>query len=74
MSTLRIACTAINKRIMAGKVGKDGLSFTGNPIDVTSDCLKAVIEKIGIGQTHSVMVDGIPEFEIEVRAAVRSQS
>lgn len=42
----RIACTALTGRIMAGRVSKDGLSFTGTPKDVTSDVLKAVIDKL----------------------------
>ncbi len=42
----RIACTGIGGRIMAGRVSKDGMSFTGTPKDVTSDVLKAVIDKL----------------------------
>ncbi|NMZ73831.1 hypothetical protein HBO32_12020 [Pseudomonas nitroreducens] len=42
----RIACTALAGRIMAGRVNKAGDSFTGTPKDVTSDVLKAVIDKL----------------------------
>lgn len=42
----RIACTGIGGRIMAGRVSKDGRAFTGTPKDVTSDVLKAVIDKL----------------------------
>lgn len=42
----RIACTALTGRIMAGRVSKDGLRFTGTPKDVTSDVLKAIIDKL----------------------------
>lgn len=42
----RIACTGIGGRIMAGRVSKDGMAFTGTPKDVTSDVLKAVIDKL----------------------------
>jgi hypothetical protein len=66
--SIRIACTAIGKRINAGRVNKAGDSFIGNPIDVTSDCLKAVIEKVGVGKIEVIEVDGVPTFEIEVRA------
>lgn len=63
---MRIACTAFGT-IKAGRPSKDGLSFVGNPVDVTSDCLKAVIEKVGVGKTMPVSVDGVPMYEIEVR-------
>ncbi len=65
---IRIACTALSKRIIAGRVTKDGLAFTdGKKEDVTSDCLKAVIEFIGL-DTHVVTVNGKPMFEITVSA------
>jgi hypothetical protein len=67
MSTLRIACTAIAKRIMAGRVNKAGESFIGKPVDVTSDCLIAVIDFIGRGEKKVVTENGLPAYEIEVR-------
>ncbi|HHX6403099.1 TPA: DUF7446 family protein [Pseudomonas aeruginosa] len=42
----RIACTGIGARIMSGRVSKDGMAFIGTPKDVTSDVLKAVIDKL----------------------------
>lgn len=63
---MRIACTAFGT-IKAGRPSKDGLSFVGNPVDVTSDCLKAVIEKVGVGKVMPVSADGVPMYEIEVR-------
>lgn len=63
----RIACTAISKRIQMGRINKAGTAFVGNPVDVTSDCLKAVIDKIGAGNTETITSDGVPVFEIEVR-------
>jgi len=74
MSNLRIACTAINRRIMAGRIGKNGLDFIGSPIDVTSDVMKSVIDKIGIGKTEIITVDGIPSYEIEIRAIVTTKA
>lgn len=65
--SIRVALTAMTGRIMAGKVNKDGTAFVGEKIDVTSDCLKAVIEMIGVGKTHTVTVDGKPLYEISVR-------
>lgn len=67
MSALRIACTAINKRIMAGKIGKNNFDFIGTPIDVTSDVMKAIIDKIGVGKTDVITINGVPTYEIEVR-------
>lgn len=64
---IRIACTAIAKRIMAGRVSKSGLDFIGEPKDVTSDCLKAVIDFIGIGETKSIHVEGVPTYEISIK-------
>lgn len=44
MPKLRVACTAISKTIQAGRVNKAGDSFIGDPVDVTGDCLRAVID------------------------------
>jgi hypothetical protein len=43
--TQRIACGALTGRIHLGRVSKDGLSFVGEKKDVTSDVLKAIIDK-----------------------------
>ena len=43
--TTRIACTALTGRIVSGRVNKEGNAFTGQKKDVTSDVLKAVIDK-----------------------------
>ena len=64
---IRIACTAIRNRIMAGKPSADGHNFIGTPIDVTSDCLKAVIDKIGVGKSETITINGVPTYSIEVR-------
>lgn len=41
----RIACTALTGRIVMGRVNKEGSAFTSEKKDVTSDVLKAVIDK-----------------------------
>lgn len=64
---IRIACTALTKRIRAGHPNKDGHSFRGGGVDVTSDCLKAVIEFVEPGHVVTVEVDGKPTYEIAVR-------
>ena len=71
--TMHIACTAISKRIQIGRVNKAGNSFIGEPKDVTSDCLKAVIAMIGAGNVTTMTVDGVPAYEIEVRLITKEQ-
>lgn len=41
----RIACSPLTGRIHSGRVSKDGTHFVGEKRDVTSDVLKAVIDK-----------------------------
>lgn len=64
---LRVACSAFGNRIYVGRIAKNGLSFTDGKQDVTSDCIKAVIEKVGPGHIETIEVDGVPTYEIEVR-------
>lgn len=71
---IRVACTALMKRITAGHPNKDGKSFRGGGEDVTSDVLKAVIEYVEPGHVVTVNVNGMPAYEIEVRALSREQS
>lgn len=65
---MRIACTLLDRRIKLGRPSKDGHSFNGEPKDVTSDCLKAVIEFVGSNEKTIVNVNGEPAYEISVRA------
>lgn len=65
---IRVGCTALTKRIVAGKPTKDGLSLQGGGEDVTSDVLKAVIDFIGANRKHVITADGKPVFEISIRA------
>ena len=41
----RIATSPLSGRIQMGRVNKDGTAFVGDKRDVTSDVLRAVIEK-----------------------------
>lgn len=41
----RIACSPLTGRIFSGRTTKDGNAFAGEKRDVTSDVLRAVIEK-----------------------------
>jgi hypothetical protein len=51
---------------LAGRPAKDGRSFKEPSFDVTSDCLKAVIEKVGAGNAMNVSGDG-KTYEITVK-------
>lgn len=67
---IRVAASALGRRIYAGRPTKDGLGFKEPRYDVTSDVLKAVIDKIGVGNESVVEIDGVPAFAISVRAAL----
>lgn len=43
--TTRISCSPLTGRILQGRVNKAGNAFIGEKKDVTSDVLRAVIEK-----------------------------
>lgn len=64
---IRVACTALLKRIVAGRANKNGTAMVGGGEDVTSDCIKAIIEFVGVGGIHEVTVNGKPMYEIEIR-------
>lgn len=69
MTTLRLACTALGRRIMAGYPTKDGLRLKEPRHDVTSDALKAVVDKIGIGSEVTISDEtGAPLCIVAIRA------
>ena len=51
---IRVATAAISGRIFAGRPTKDGMAFKEPRYDVTSDVLRAIVDKIGIGNEVSV--------------------
>jgi hypothetical protein len=65
-SKIVVAC-GWTGRIYAGKLNKAGDAFLDGKQDVTSDVLKAIIDKIKPGKIEVVTIDGAPAFEIEVR-------
>lgn len=67
----RIACSAVTGTIFLGVPSKDGTHFIGKKDDVTSNCLKAVIEHVGDGQIATIHVAGTPTWTIEVRRVKR---
>jgi len=75
MNKLRVACSPLTGTIFAGRVNKAGDAWSGEPTDVTSDAIGAVIHKIGVGNVITVHESGVPAYEIEVRglAAPTSQ-
>jgi hypothetical protein len=64
---ITIATAALSKKIYAGRLNKKQDAFLDGKQDVTSEVLKAVIDKVGIGKTITITVDGVPKYEIEVR-------
>lgn len=77
---LRIATSALGRRIFAGRVNKDGTAFIGGKfsldgkVDVTSDVLKAVIDFVEPGHVITVEDDGVPAYEISVRAIAKEEA
>lgn len=65
---LRVAHSPLTGTIYCGHVLKDGRTWAANKTDVTSDVLGAVIEKIGAGETIVVRANGVPKYEISVKA------
>lgn len=67
MKNIRVATSILTKTIYAGKINKEGTYFLSDKkVDVTSDVLKAVIDYIGVNNTHTVSSDDQPLFEISV--------
>lgn len=63
---IRVATTALSERIFAGRPTKDGTGFKEPRYDVTSDVLKAVKDKIGIGHQVTVECAGVPQYHIAI--------
>ena len=71
--TSRIACSPLTGRILQGRVNKAGYAFIGEKRDVTSDVLRAVIDKAefhggtfeieGGGKKWTVTVAGAPDAQ-----------
>lgn len=63
---IRVATAVLSERIYAGRPTKDGRGLKEPRYDVTSDVLKAIRDKVGIGNEISVECDGVAEFRIAV--------
>lgn len=66
---LRIATAALSGRIYAGIPDASNRSFKGATKDVTSDVLKAIVDKAAAEGTQCLLVtvNGAPQYEIVVR-------
>lgn len=67
MAKITVACAALSGRIYAGRINKAGTGFLAGKQDVTSDVLKAIIDKVKPGHIEIISVSGVPKYEIEVR-------
>lgn len=67
VAKITVACAALSGRIYAGRINKAGTGFLAGKQDVTSDVLKAIIDKVGPGHVETISVGGVPRYEIEVR-------
>jgi len=65
----RIATAALTGRIFLGVPDPAGNRFVGVTKDVTSDCLKAVVDKVVLEDTSMLVVteNGAPAYEITVK-------
>lgn len=63
---IRVATAVLSNRIFAGRPTKDGRGFKEPRYDVTSDVLRAVKDKIGIGNEVTVECDGVPQYRIAI--------
>lgn len=68
MNKLRVGCSPITKTIYAGRVNDAGDMWSGKKHDVTNDVIGAIIEKIGSNNKMVISEDGVPVYEISVRA------
>lgn len=65
-SPIRVATAVLSERIFAGRLTKDGSGFKEPRYDVTSDVLKAIHDKVGMGNEVGVVVNGVEQFRIAI--------
>ncbi len=64
--TSRIATAALTGRIYMGRANKEGNAFTGQKKDVTSDVLKAVIDKAAFHGGTFEIEGGLSKWTVTV--------
>lgn len=65
----RICCTALTGRIMMGRTNSAGNAFVGQKLDVTSDVLKAVIDKAAFHGGSFEIAAGEEKWDVTVTKA-----
>ncbi len=65
-SALRVACAAVSGKLYAGRISRDGSTFVGTPIDVTSDVLAALLDYCPIGQQRVIRANGKAVYTLQV--------
>ncbi len=64
-----IACSPLTGRIHSGRVNKQGTAFVGEKKDVTSDVLRAVVEKASYHGGRFAIQAGEEQWEVSVTKA-----
>lgn len=65
---LHVGTSPLTNKIFAGNVLKDGMTWSTNRQDVTTDALVAVAQHvISFGKPVIITANGVPEFEIIVK-------
>lgn len=70
----RIACSPLTGRIHMGRVNNEGTAFVGQKQDVTSDVLRAVVEKAAYHGGEFEIEAGDLKWTVTVRANDQDQS
>lgn len=66
---IHVAKSPLTHTIYAGSVLKDGCTWAPNKTDVTGEASAAVAQRaIAMGGTMQVTANGVPAYEITVRA------
>lgn len=66
---LRLAVAALTKNVYVGRISKDGRTFMDGKQDVTSDFLKAVVDRF-LGVSHTIRVSDGKEYTVFVQEVV----
>ena len=63
---LRVQLSPLSRKIYVGHINKTGDAWSGEPQDVTSDAIGAVVNYFGVGNTAIVYENGTPRYEVTV--------
>lgn len=65
LKDIRLSVSVMSEEVYIGKISKDGVRFTGQKKDITSDFIKAIIDKFK-NSTAIVGVKGEQQYRITV--------